>query len=403
MNELSSLGLILLLALLAGHLVKFIRVPEVTGYILAGVVVGPSILGWVSHENLVALEVLSEVALGLILFSIGSVFQFARFRRFGRRILYLTLAESGCAALAVGFGLVLFGQAWQIAALLGVIAIATAPASTLMVIRECNGRGPLSDTLLAMIAVNNIICLVSYSLVSAAIDVAGGQFVTTGLWSIGYSTVFPIVWQIAGSISLGYLAGLMLSAWASQVTEHGEILILLAGTILLCVGVSRILDLSPLIASLAVGSTMVNLSRRSLKLFEALARTDPPFYAIFFVIAGADLDVSLIGSIGMLGAYYVLARPSGKFFGARFAARQLRLDPRLQKYLGFGLFAQADLAVGLTLAIDRQFPEFATVVSTVVLSGVVIYEIIGPISTRFAIEQSGEARAEPTQTIDALT
>ncbi|SVA27760.1 uncharacterized protein METZ01_LOCUS80614, partial [marine metagenome] len=158
MDELTSLGLILLLALLAGHLVRYVRVPEVTGYILAGVALGPSVLGWVSHENLAALQVLSEVALGLILFSIGSVFEFSLFRRIGPKILYLALVESTLAAVLVSAGMLAVGQSWQVAGLLGAIAIATAPASTLMVIREVDSSGPLTDTLLGIIAVNNLFC-----------------------------------------------------------------------------------------------------------------------------------------------------------------------------------------------------------------------------------------------------
>ena len=403
MNELSSLGLILLLALLAGHFVRFLRIPEVTGYILAGVALGPSMFGWVTHDNLVALEVLSEVALGLILFSIGSVFHFARFVKLGRRILYLTFAESMLAATLVGLGLVALGQPWQVACLLGAVAMATAPASTLMVIRECNGTGPLSETLLGIIALDNILCLFTYSLVVATIGLFGGMGGPAGGLSVWYAALFPLFWQLIGSAALGYLVGMLLAGWATRVTEHGELLILLAGSILLCVGVARILELSPLIASLAVGAAMVNLSRRSMGLFDALSRTDPPFYAIFFVIAGADLDVSLVGSMGLLGIYYLVARAVGKFLGARVAARRLGLADSVQQYLGFGLMAQAGLAVGLTLAIDRQFPEYATVISAVVLSSVVIYEMVGPIATRFAIEQAGEARPDEGEPLGVLT
>ncbi len=168
MDQLISLGLILLFALLAGHLVRVIRVPEVTGYILAGIALGPSFLGWLSHDNLITMSVFSEVALGLILFSVGSVFEFARFRQIGRQVLILTLVESALAALVVSTGALLLGQSWQVAVLLGAIAIATAPASTLMVIREADSAGPLTDSLLGIIAVNNLLCLTTYSIVAAA-------------------------------------------------------------------------------------------------------------------------------------------------------------------------------------------------------------------------------------------
>ena len=395
MDELTSLGLILLLALLAGHLVKVVRIPEVTGYILAGIALGPSILGWVSAENLLALEVLSEVALGLILFSIGSVFEFSRFRRLGRQFLNLTLVESALAAALVTIGVLVLGQPWQVALLLGAIAIATAPASTLMVIRELDSSGPLTDNLLGIIAINNLFCITAYAVVAAAIDLAsglGGRSIFDAL----YLAAYPLVWQLVGSAAWGYLVGMLLAGWSTQVRETGEMLILLAGSILLCVGVSRLLDLSPLIASLAVGATMINLSGGSRRLFETLAGTDPPFYAIFFVLAGADLDLALVPAMGVVGLVYVGGRSLGKFAGAVAGARWLQLEPSVQRFLGFGLLAQAGLAVGLTLQIEGRYEAYAPSVSTVVLASVAIFEMFGPISTRFALMRAGEAAtAEP--------
>jgi Kef-type K+ transport system membrane component KefB len=395
MNELSSLGLILLLALLSGHLVQFLRIPEVTGYVLAGVALGPSVLGWVSAENLTALEVLSEVALGLILFSVGSVFEFERFRPIGPRIVRLTLMESLPAAGLVFAGVLLFGASWQVAMLLGTIAIATAPASTLMVLRECDASGPLTDTLMGIIAVNNIFCLVVFSLAAALIDLTSGMGLS--VLETLYQSGFGLVWQLVGSTALGFLVGLMLVGWAMKVHETGEMLILLAGSILLCVGAARILELSQLVASLAVGATMVNLSRRSRHLFDTLAGTNPPFYAIFFVIAGADLDINLVPEMGALGAFYVIARSAGKFFGAHWGAARLEMPEAVRRYLGFGLLAQAGLAVGLTLVVGRRFPELAPAITVVVLASVVIHEMFGPIGTRFAIVRSGEARLRKTE------
>jgi Kef-type K+ transport system membrane component KefB len=374
MDELTSLGLILLFALLAGHLVRALRLPEVTGYILVGVALGPSLLGWLSQDNLLAMGVVSEVALGLILFSIGSVFEFSLFRRIGRRVLIVTATESALAALLVIVGALALHQPWSIALLLGAIAIATAPASTLMVIRECDSAGPLTENLLGIIAVNNLLCLTMFSLVAAGIDLhtslsgAGGVLET--LWRSG----FGLVWQLVGSAALGFLVGLLLAGWSSHVTEGGEMLILLAGSILLCVGVSRLLELSPLVASLAVGATMVNLAKRSQPIFSTLSGTDPPFYAIFFVI----------------GFVYLVGRAGGKFIGARMAARRLGLDMQVQRFLGFALLAQAGLAVGLTLAVTQRFDQLSPVVTTVVLASVAIYEVIGPVSTRFALMRAGE-------------
>jgi Kef-type K+ transport system membrane component KefB len=392
MNELSSLGLILLLALASGHLVKYVKVPEVSGYIIAGVVLGPSMLGWVSTRNLAALEILSEVALGLILFSVGTVFEASRFRRVGRQVLLLTFYESALAALLVTAGMLLLGVSWQAALLLGAIAIATAPASTLMVIREVDSEGPLTDSLLAIIAINNIYCIIAYSLVGTVIDFSSGLGGSAGLFTTLYGALYSLVWQLVGSVALGFLIGLLLARWASAITETGETLILLGGSILFCVGVARVLELSPLIASMAVGATMANLSHRSQPLFETLAEADPPFYAIFFVLAGADLDLSLVHSLGLAGFVYLMGRAGGKFLGAQIGARRLGMADSVQRFLGLTLLAQAGLAVGLTISAEHRFPDFAPAVTAIVLASVAIYEMFGPIATRWALVRSGESR-----------
>jgi Kef-type K+ transport system membrane component KefB len=398
-NDLASLGLILLFALLIGHLVKFAHVPEVTGYLLAGVLVGPSVLGWVSHENLSALHVFSEVGLGLILFSIGGVFEFARMRRIGARVIVLTLAESGAAAALVGGGMLVAGQPWPVALLLGAIAIETGAASTLMVIRENNAAGTFTETLTGVIGLNNVLALVGFSLAALTLDLHGlasaGDLGTAGV----ARALFPLAWQLVGSCALGFLVGLLLATWASQVVETGETLILLVGCVLLTVGVATAVDLSPLVASLAVGATLANLSAQSRRLFDALSHTDPPLYVIFFVLAGADLDLAILPSLGVLGLVYVLCRAGGKFGGAWLAARRVRAPaPRL---LGLSILAQAGLAVGLVLVTRERFPDVAPTVSTVVLGAIVVFEVVGPLAARFALDRSGESRQHETDPLVA--
>lgn len=384
MNELFSLGLILLLALVAGHLVKFLRVPEVTGYILAGVALGPSGLHWLSHQHLGALEIFSEVALGLILFSIGTVFELDRFRATGRRTILLTGVEATLTGSLVVTGMLAMGSSWPVALLLGAIATETAAASTLMVLRECRATGPFNDTLLGIVAVNNIICLAAFSIVATVLDVSTGLGATEAAVLI-FNSVFTFIWQMLGGVALGFLVGLMLASWATRITEHGELLILLIGAILLCVGAARILDISPLIASLAVGATMVNFSQRSRRLFSVISRTDPPLYAIFFVIAGADLDLNLLGKLGALGVVYIAARSLGKLGGGWLGARWLGMESGIQRNLGSALLSQAGLAIGLTLGIGSRYPEYGPTVAAVVLGAVIVFELVGPISTRFAV------------------
>jgi Kef-type K+ transport system membrane component KefB len=394
MNELTSLGLILLFALLVGHLVKYARVPEVTGYLLAGMIVGPSVLGWVSHDNLQALHVFSEVGLGLILFSIGAVFEFSRMRRVGRKVLSVALTESTATAVLVFTAMMLLGQPWPIALLLGAIAVETGAASTLMVIRENNAEGPFTEAVTSVIGLNNILALLAFSVAAVVLDVSS-MVTESGFTLVGLvRTVFPLLWQLIGSSALGFLVGLLLASWASKVVESGEVLILLVGCVLLTVGISSALDLSPLIGSLAVGATMANLSSKSRKLFEALSRTDPPLYVIFFVLAGADLNLSLLPSLGVLGVAYVLCRTVGKIGGSYIAARRVEFGGNIERLLGFSIIAQAGLAVGLVIVTRERFPDIAPTVTTVVLGAIIVFEIAGPLSAKIALARSGESRPQ---------
>jgi Kef-type K+ transport system membrane component KefB len=390
MDPLFAIGLILVFALLAGQLVRVLQVPEVTAYILVGVALGPSVLGWISAKNVASLHVMSEVALGLILFSVGSVFSISHFRHIGRRIVLLTLVESAATGVLVYVTALGFGQSWQLAALLGTASMSTAPAATLMVLRECNSRGPLTDTVRGAVAVNKVVVLATFTLVVALIRLT--QPNDGSVLTLLYESGFALVWELLGSVALGFLVGLLLASWCSRIKDYGEVQMLLAGCILLCVGVSLLLGLSPLLASLAVGATMVNLTSTSQRLTAALSRLDPPFYAIFFVVAGADLDIARIRTLGALGGAYILARAAGKFFGARLGARFAGFVPAQQRALGLALLAQADLALGLSLDVARRFPEYAVTMSTVILGAVCVFEVLGPVATRYAMIASGEAR-----------
>lgn len=395
MNELSSLGLILLMALLTGHLAKALRIPEVTGYILAGVMVGPSVLSWISSRNLETLHVMSQVALGMILFSVGSALDFTHFRSMGRRILNIALVEAVMTGVLVTVSMLLVGLAWPVALILGSIAMSTAPAATMMVLREHDSSGPLTDTIVAVVALNKIVVLVVFTIVATIVTLGQVASEQSAWITVGHSA-FWLIWELVGSVALGYLVGLMLAGWGSKLTEHGEAQILLAGSVLFCTGVSLLLELSPLISSMAVGVTVVNLSGSSHRLAVALSRFDPPIYAIFFVIAGAGIEVDRLTSVGLAGGAFILARGTGKIVGFRLGSARSGLTPRIGLLLGLSMLALADLAVGLTIEVARRFPDLRGTVNPIVLGAVAVYETLGPIGTRLAILRSGEAAAGTT-------
>jgi Kef-type K+ transport system membrane component KefB len=393
MNEILSVGLILMAALLAGHLAQLARVPEVTGYLLIGVLIGPAALDLISHENIATLGFLSDVALGLILFNIGAIFEASNFRRVGPGVVRVTLWEATLAFGLVCVVLLLSGMTWPLALLLGVVAMETAPATTVMVLNEYDAQGPLTDRLLALVALNNVYVLVMFGVVTAGLTL----FTSAGDgWLIsGYRAVHGLLWTTIGSIALGALLGLLMDFWAARAKESGEAMILSIGAVLIAVGASRSLGLSPLISTLALGATVANASAHGDHLLRALGRMDPPLYAAFFVLAGAELVPSSVFGLGLIGVGYAVARTAGKIAGAHIGLRGQDVSPMVRRQLGFCLVSSSSLAVGLTIQIRSAFPEYAATVTGIVLAAVVIFEIAGPLLTRRALLKTGEAHTMP--------
>jgi Kef-type K+ transport system membrane component KefB len=399
MNEILSVGLILMAALLSGHLAQLARVPEVTGYLLIGVLIGPSALDLISHDNITTLGFLSDVALGLILFNIGSIFEASNFRQVGSGVVRVTLWEATLAFALVCFVLVLSGMALPLALLLGVVAMETAPATTLMVLNEYDAEGPMTNRLLALVALNNMYVLVVFGVVTAGLTLfdATGQ----GWIASGYRAVHGLLWTTIGSVALGALLGLMMDFWAMRAKESGEAMILSIGAVLIAVGASRWLGLSPLISTLALGATVANASPQGDRLLRALGRADPPLYAAFFVLAGAELVPSSVLGLGLIGLAYTVARAVGKVAGARIGLRGQDVPDVVRRQIGYCLISSSSLAVGLTIQIRTAFPAYAATITGIVLAAVVIFEVVGPLLTRRALFATGEAKTVPSPLLKA--
>ncbi len=393
MNEILSVGLILMSAVIAGHLAQLARVPEVTGYLLIGVVIGPAALDLITHDNIRTLGFLSEVALGLILFNIGSIFEANNFRAVGRGVMRITLWEASLAFVLVTAALLASGLALPIALLLGVVAMETAPATTLMVLNEYDAKGPLTDRLRALVALNNMYVLIAFGVVTAGLTLS--QPLDGGILTAGYRALHGLLWTTVGSVALGAVLGLAMDLIAARAKESGEAMILSIGMVLVTVGASRWLGVSPLIATLALGATIANASPRGDRLLHALGRADPPLYAAFFVLAGAELQPASVLGLGLVGVAYTVARATGKIVGARIGLRGQQVPADVRQHLGLCLVSSSSLAVGLTIQIRTAFPDFAATVTGIVLAAVVIFEIIGPLLTRRALIATGEAQTMP--------
>lgn len=401
MSNLLFVGLILVLALAGGHVVKVLRIPEVVGYFFVGLALGPSVSGILTHESVSTMEVFSEIALGLILFGIGGIFELGNLRKVGWRTLKLTLFVMGGTIAAVFVTLLVLSNGWQVALLLAVISTEISPIATILVLREMNSEGPLTDAVNNLLALNNVGCLVAFGVATYLVRLIHEGGTTALLPLIGRETFF-LIWGVAGSVALGVILGYILALWGARVEEHGEVLMLVLGMILLAVGAAYWLGLSSLIATMALGATLINLAGESNALFSALGKTDPPLYAIFFVLAGAHLEMSALLAIGVSGIGYTLARVLGKVAGGYYGAKRLGYGPIVSRYLGVTLVPHAGVAIGLALQLRNIFPNLAETIAAIILGSVLINEVAGPLLTKLAIARAGETRVEHVAAFEEL-
>lgn len=394
MNNVLLVGIILVLALIGGHLVKPFKAPEVVGYFFIGLLLGPSFSEILTYDATTTLEFFGEIALGLILFGIGAIFDFDNLKKIGKQTLLLTLLIMA-GTIAIVFICLLFTSGyWQVALLLAVIATEISPIATILVLREANSKGPLTDTIANILALNNVACLIIFGFAAFLVrlfvktdpNITFGQIITQEL--------FLLAWTILGSIALGVLLGYALALWGSRVEESGELLILVLGMLLIAIGASKWLGLSPLITPMVMGATLINLAKESRHLFDVLGKTDPPVYALFFVLAGAHLQISDLLAIGVSGIAYTVARVIGKIVGAYFGTRYFKYPPVVSKYLGLALVPHAGVAIGLAIQVKAVLPQQASTISTIILGSIMINEVIGPIMTKYAIVKSGETQTK---------
>ncbi|HHY47659.1 MAG TPA: cation:proton antiporter, partial [Firmicutes bacterium] len=316
MNLLLNGSLLLLLGLLSGKIVNKARFPAVTGYLLIGILIGPSFFNVLTHEMLRASIWVSHAALSLIAFSIGAQFTVRTLRRLGKSVLWIAFLEAlGAAVVVTAVMFSIFKQTLPTALLFGAIASATAPAATLMVVREYRARGPLTDTLLAVVAIDDPICVMNFAIASGIASMLLAGHVT----SLGGMILRPVL-EIGTAIVLGAVLGVGVSFIGERLKTQAELLTFMLGAIFLGSGIALEANISPLLVNMALGSTVGNIARRGEAMFDVIRSMDTPIYVAFFTLSGAGLHVELLRSVGLLGVAYLVARVAGKILGAALGA-----------------------------------------------------------------------------------
>lgn len=386
----TGLGLAIIAGYVMGKLINKLKVPSVAGYIIAGLILGQSFLGLLTDDLIEHLSGISDLALALIAFSIGGELLVSNLKKIGIRVFVIAFFEAFTAFALVTLAMLWLHQPLEAALLLGAVASATAPAATVMVLNELGAKGPLSNTLVAVVAIDDAICLMIYAVASSLAKVIISHSAGTIHWS---QVIIKPVIEIFGSLGLGVIIGGILVLILRKVSYTREILVVLISSILITLGIATKLELSALLCNMTVGIMVANFSSHRIKAFSVIESITAPIYTGFFVLAGARLQISLLAQVGVIGLFYTAARLIGKIGGASFGALITRAHPSVKKYIGFGLLSQIGVAVGLAIIISHEFSgtDIGSLIITVLLATTIITEIIGPLCTRFAVIRAGES------------
>jgi len=406
-----SVSVALLAGLLMTRLFKRLKLPSVTAYLVAGVLIGPYCigglgingLGFESHGSVEALSLISEVALGFIAFSIGNEFRLNDLKKTGKQAFAIGILQAVGALLIVD--IVLIGVHFIIpdklsisqAITLGAIATATAPAATLMVVRQYKAKGPLTKLLLPIVALDDAVGLVAFAV---SFGIAQTLASTNGTVNIMSIIVNPLV-EIVCSLILGALMGVFLTHLEKLFNSNTNRLNLTIAFVFLTASISMLdfhigaihIHFSSLLVCMMLGTVFCNICPLSYDLMAAADKWTSPLFALFFVISGAELELSVFADIAIviIGIVYIIFRCIGKYYGAFLSAKAVKCSPAICKYLGITLFPQAGVALGMC-ATAMQLGVQGELIRNITLFAVLIYELFGPVFTRMALTAAGEIK-----------
>jgi len=393
-HPLLSLGVLILAGYVFGRLCQLLRLPTITGYIVAGLLVSDSVAGIVDHHTVASLAPITEVALSFIAITIGGEFHFAKLRRTGGKILTITLFEAIFAAAMVSAVLGFLLLPFSYALLLGAIAAATAPAATVVIVRDLRARGEFVDYLFGVVAFDDAASVLLFSIGFAVVTplLMGGAADGAGiLVAFGHGLA-----EIGLSALAGIVAALLIHAAAGRGRPDNEVLIMTLGVLFAATALVLLLHLSALIANMCAGVMLVNLAPRNRRVFAALEPITAPVFALFFILAGAELDLSVVGQglVVLLGLVYLAARFAGKMAGVTLGSLAVNAPANVRRYLGYCLFPQAGVAIGLAMVVQGsslfvdapgEVREMLRLLTNVVLFSVFVNELIGPLISRYGI------------------
>ena len=393
-NTLSTIGLLLIISFLGSKLFQHFGIPQVVGFIIIGLIHGPSVLNVIPLEISDELLFISEIALGLIGFDMGSHLQLDELKKLGMCIISILFFEALGAFAFVAGGIYALTGSLYTALIFGAIASATAPAATVDVLEEYNAKGPLTTVIIAVVGLDDAISLLLYSITAALVE---SMLLGTASLTLTEIIELPLI-EIGGAILLGVVMGFILSALMSQRKDVHDIMAISIGFVLLSAGLSNALGFSLILTNMVLGMVIVNRNpAHGNHIRYMIEQAGPVILVLFFTLIGARFQIQLLPAMGLIGLAYVLLRSLGKFTGAWLGGRLSGAKKAVQDNLGFSLLSQAGVAIGLALAASNRFSALGpdgkvlgNLIISVVTATTFIVQIIGPIFVKFAIKRAGE-------------
>lgn len=379
------LSIILISGLILGKIVKIIKLPNVTGYLIAGLIIGPSLLGIIPHDIIFSLGIIPEIALGFIAFTIGTEFKASYFKKVGIAPVIIAICEGLGAVVFIFIGLMLLGEPLEFSLVLASIGAATAPAATLMVVRQYRAKGPLTETLMSVVAIDDAVAIICFGFCMAI-----AKSLLNPSTNLTMSILTPIL-EIVYALIIGLVLGLLLTFALKWFSNKGNRLSVVIAIIFMAVALASLVNASALLTCMALGMTWINLCGKPQPVVDLVDYVTPPIFIMFFVISGAELNLSSITSVGIIGVVYIVVRVLGKLFGSWFGCKIAKSDPVVTKYLGWTLIPQAGVAIGLSLiAMQVLPPEYGEIIRTVVLCATFVYELVGPVLAKKTLQKAKE-------------
>lgn len=394
LNYLLLAGLIIGLGFLVGKGTHLLKVTGIVGYIITGIILGPSVLGIVDLSSQ-EITLVTNFALAFIAFIIGGELSVNLFKKKGKQIMVIILCEALFAFLIVFLGVYLLTGDLLLSIVLGAMAPASAPAAAVAVIHEYRAKGKLTDAILAVVGVDDGFAVLIYalSITLVAILASANNFSLS-------SALFIPVKKIGGSILVGGGIGIFFAYVLNWVHAREELISVSFAGILVVAGLSTFLDISLILSSMIFGFIVINLFPDDNKpVFNHLKSLSLPIYILFFVIAGTNLHIHVLSSVGFVGVIYIICRIIGMSGGSFLGAEVTNVDKKVRNYLGISILSQAGVAIGLALLANNYLsslgkPDLGLKVITIITATTVVFEFIGPILSRFAITKAGEVRAK---------